>query len=402
MSGPGATVAAPRPAGGSGVGGRVSGEGSPMGAVGAGLDLPLTATFPCRASAGGRATRHAVVIAPDWSVQTPHDEGLERIAAAFGGGVSCIPALRAVLPGFRMWWERATRRPGLLARSPDRGATWFSTEGALPCCPSRGFGDAAEAAAHCRGVPHVAAATRVPWRDLRNLVAGLGPAADPGLPVGAGESLVEQAWGCGLHPSWVQGLRAELAAAGFADPTLELVIAIAHKGAAVTWVASTTRSTMDPSTAPWAAWTQTELDRREPDARSDWMATGARRADIVRLSMSGYVSAAAQAVAHDWGISVPGAAQLLARWVGSGYTPDPKQLAWVGEEGVGFPPDPPAPSAVERVARALGRRHPDTAQRTELAIALARWGTVPDTVAVLRRGGQLQFTHGAGDVGPPA
>jgi hypothetical protein len=373
-----------------------------MGVVDAGLAFPLTAAFPCRTSAGARSARHAVTIASDWSVQTPHDEGLERIAAAFGGGVSCIPALRAVMPGFQMWWERATRQPGLLARTMDRGATWFSTESILPCCPARGFGDASEAAAHCRGVPHVAAASRVPRRDLRNLVAGLGPAADPGPPEGAGDPLIERAWACGLHSSWVQDLCAELAAAGLAEPTLELVLALAHTGADVAWVARAARGATDPSLAPWVAWTETELDRREPAARSGWMATGARRADIVRLSMSRYSPREAHAVAGDWGISVPGAAQLLNRWVGCGYRPAREQLAWVGEEGVGFPPDPPAPSAVERVARALGVRRPDIGERTELAIALARWGTVPDTVAILRRGGQLALAHPPGDVGPPA
>jgi hypothetical protein len=367
-----------------------------------GLELPLTTTFPCRASAGARSGRHPVTIASDWSVQTPHDEGLERIAAAFGGGVSCIPALSSVMPGFRMWWERATRQAGLLARSPDRGATWFSLEAVLPCCPARGFDDAAVAAAHCRGVPHVAAASRVPTRDLRTLISGLGPAADPGPPEGRGDPLVEQAWACGLGSSWVVGLRADLAAAGLAEPTLDLVLAMAHTGADVAWVASTARRSTDPSTAPWVAWTQTDLDRREDRARSDWIATGARRVDIVRLSMSGYSPVEAHQVAGDWGISVPGAAQLLARWVGSGYRPAPEQLAWVGEEGVGFPPDPPAPSAVERVAHALGWRRPDTGERTGLAIAIARWGTVPDTVAILRRGGQLALALPGGDVGPRA
>ena len=366
------------------------------------LELPLTTTFPCRASAGARSGRHAVTIAADWSVQTPHDEDLERIAVAFGGGVSCLPALRSVLPGFQTWWQRATRRTGLLARSPDRGATWFSLEAVLPCCPARGFDDAAVAAAHCRGVPHVAAASRVPTRDLRNLISGLGPAADPGPPEGRGDPLVEQAWACGLDSSWVLGLFADLTAAGLAEPTLDLVLALAHTGADVAWVASTARGSPDASTAPWVAWTQTDLDRREDRARSDWIATGARRVDIVRLSMSGYSPAEAHAIAGDWGISVPGAAQLLARWVGSGYRPAPEQLAWVGEEGVGFPPDPPAPSAVERVARALGWQRPDTGERTGLAIAIARWGTVPDTVAILRRGGQLTLALPAGDVGPPA
>ena len=374
-----------------------------MEAVGAEVGLPLTATFPCRASAGARPTRHEVTIDADWSVRTPHDEGLERIAAAFGGGVSCIPALTAVMPGLRMWWQRATRRTGLLARSPDRGASWFCLESALPCCPARGFDDAAVAAAHCRDIPHVAAASRVNRRDLRALVAGLGPLADPGPPEGAGDPLVEQAWDCGLHSGWVLGVRAELAAVGFTEPTPELVLALAHTEADVAWVASTAHGVdgsvngpmgrVDPHGAgPQRALRPARLDgHRRPPRRH-------RQPLDVRVRAR---RRRARWLEH-WGISVPGAAQLLGRWVRSGYHPSAVQLAWVGEEGVGFPPDPPAPSAVERVARALARRHPDASERTGLAIALARWGTVPDTVAILRRGGQRALVLPSGDVGPRA
>ena len=114
------------------------------------------------------------------------------------------------------------------------------------------------------------------------------PLADPGPPEGAGDPLVEQAWDCGLHSRWVLGVRAGLLAAGFTEPTPELVLALAHTDADVAWVASTAHGVTDPSTAPWVAWTHTELDGREPSARRDWMATGARRVDIVSLSMSGY------------------------------------------------------------------------------------------------------------------
>ncbi len=373
-----------------------------MGDAATGLALPLEVTFPCRASPGARPTRHPVLITEDWSVQTPHDEGLEQIAAAFGGGVSCIPTLRAVMPGFRMWWERATRSTGLLGCSPDRGATWFGLDGSLPCCPDRGLEGAAVAASHFRDIPHVAAATGAPRRHLRDLVAGIGAAADPGPPEGCGDPLFEGAWAVGLHPRWVRAVRDELETAGLAGATVGLVIAIAHAGADVAWVASTARGSTDPAMAEWVAWTQTALDRTHPQARRCWLATGTRRADIVRLSMAGYHPQEAHAVAGDWGISVPGAAQLLGRWVGSGYKPTSEQLAWVGQEGVGFPPEPPAPSAVERVARALGRRRPDTGEITELAIALARFGTVPDTVASLRREGSPALARSAGDVGPPA
>lgn len=366
-----------------------------MSAMSTVLELPITTTFPCRASPRARAGRHEVQIAEDWTVRTPHDEDLERIAAAFGGGVSCIPALRTVLPGFRMWWERATRHTGPPATSLDRGATWFVFEGDARCCPARGFADAATAAAHWRSVAHVAAASMTSVRSLRALVRGLGDAADPAPPDGGADPLVGQAWACGLAPAFVLDVRAVLAGALEAD--LELILALAHRGADPLWVAGTAQD-CDTETVRWAAWTRTPLDLELPAARRQWMDTGARRADIVTLSLAGYQSSAAVEVAREWGMSVPGAAQLLGRWVHANYAPSPEQLAWVGQEGVGFPPEPPAPSAVERVARALGRRRPDLDERTRLAVALARWGTVPDTVARLRRGGQLQLADTAGDV----
>ena len=364
-----------------------------------GLELPITATFPCRASPRARASRHEVQIAEDWTIRTPHDEDLERIAAAFGGGVSCIPALRTVLPGFRMWWERATRRAGPPGTSPDRGATWFVFDGAATCCPARGFPDAAGAAAHWRSVAHVAAASTTSVRDLRALVRGLGDAADPPPPDDGADPLVDQAWACGLAPAFVQDVREVLD--GALEPDLGLLLALAHTGADPLWVAGTAPDG-DPDTVRWAAWTRTPLDQEFPWARREWMATGARRADIHCLSRAGYPPSVAQEVAREWGMSVPGAAQLLGRWVHADYAPSPAQLAWVGQEGVGFPPEPPAPSAVERVARALGRRRPDREERTRMAVALARWGTVPDTVARLRTGGQTRLADAACDVSPRA
>jgi hypothetical protein len=351
------------------------------------LDLPLATTFPCRASDGARAVRHPVVIEADWTVHTGHDADLERIAAAFGGGVSCIGELRAVLPGFRVWRERALRRSGPVVRSTDRGMTWSSTDGTLSCCPASGFADPREAAAHCRGVPHVATASGCPRRGLRALIAGLGPAGVPEPPGGAGRDVeLDQAWACSLDPSWVAETRGALVAAGLDAPGLDLLLALAHSGAPTAWLATTAAATTDPDIVLWAAWTGTQLDLDDPQARARWISTGTRRVDIVALSEAGYSPQAAQAVARDWGISVPGAAQLLARWVAAGYRPTPEQLAWVAEEGVGFPPGPPAPSAVERVARVLSHRRPGVTQLTQLAVAVARCGTVPDTVAALRSG----------------
>ncbi len=360
--------------------------------------LPLHLTFPCAPAPGARAVRHRVDIDLGWSVRTGHDEALERVAAALGGGATCIGALQAVLPGLRMWWQRAGRETGLGIRSPDHAATWVSSQGVLPCCPAAGFDDPHLAAAHVRDVPHVAAVTGVSRRDLRAAVTGLGPEAARAAALSESvDDLTADAWSCGLDPAWVQRVRTDLAAgdpttdaAGVPRPiSVELLLAIAQTGADPGWLS---RHCGADDTLEWLAWTCTDLDADHPNARGQWLATGARRSDIVALSEAGYQAGTATEVARTWGLSVPGTAKLLARWCEVGYRPTATQFQSVAEVGVGYPPAPPAVSAVERVARALGVRRPTEAQRTTLAIALVRCGTVPDTVAMLR-------TSRAGDRG---
>lgn len=352
--------------------------------------LPISLMFPCSPAPGARAVRHHVEIQADWSVHTGHDEALERIAAAMGGGATCIGALKAVVPGLRAWWQRAHRQSGLLVRSPDHGATWASTDGTHRCCPAGGLTDPALAAAHVRDVPHVAAVTGVPVRDLRAAVTGLGqPTRDrAGSLPGRVDDLTAQAWACGLDPVWVDDVRRALTGpdpgGAHQDAGLishDLLLAIAQTGADPHWLA---RYRVDESARRWLAWTATDLDRAQQDARGRWLATGTRRSDIVALSEAGYQADTAVAVAHTWRMSIPGAAKLLARWSELGYRPTAAHFESVIDLGVGYLPGPPAVSAVERVARALGGTRSTVEQRTELAMALVRWGTVPDTVAMLR------------------
>lgn len=364
------------------------------------LALPLTLSYPCRASPGSRAVRHWVVVEEGWVVRTPHDEGLERIAAALGGGVSCLTALDRVLPGLRMWWERAVRLTGPVIRSADLGWTWTAVDELAPCCPTAGFKDPLDAAAHARCARHVAHVSGVDARSLAALVRGLGPTTDPrppgrvGVPPGdaiaardaAGHAasdatVVADAWACGLAPAWVGAACTSLREGGL-EPRVPLILAMAQSAAEPGWVAGTAGAVGDPALAEWLAWTPTDLDRRDPSARAGWLRMGARRVDILALSRAGYAPADAQAVSRDWGISRPGAAQLLARWVAAGYRPSPRALASVRAGGLDFPPQPPARLAVARLA---GLHPSQVASMTDLAVALATWGTVSEALAVLRR-----------------
>jgi hypothetical protein len=148
-----------------------------------------------------------------------------------------------------------------------------------------------------------------------------------------------------------------------------------------------------PDLLAWLARTRTELDRQHPQARAEWLGTGARRQDIVILSGAGYRAATAWEVAASWRISLPGAAKWLAEWVTLGYRPTPCQLACLREAGRSYPPPPPSLAAVARISGLLDDRAPDV---TTLAIELLIRGTAQATVAVLRRkdrrGGDGRFT----------
>ncbi len=373
----------------------------------AALDLPLCLTFPCRPGPQQRATRHEVVVGADWTVTTGHDEELERIAAALGSGVSCIPVLAGLIPAFRVWWHRATRRNGPVIRSPDLGRRWDCTDGAFGCCPASGFPDPVAAATHAREARHVAAATGADRRQLVALVAGLGRAADPAPPPCPGvdpdtRRLVDLAWGAGLPPTQVLGATRPFTAAG-RDLDVSTLLGLAQTGADPNWLLATATSVPGwteprPAGTPtdveprritgllrWLAWTATDLDAREPAARSAWLATGARRSDILALSDAGYQAEAAGQVAEAWGISRAGAAQLLARWVASGYRPHPAHLAGLREVGLTFPPGPPAPAAVDRLGSLLAAPARDPGERTGLAVAMVRHGTLQGAAAALVR-----------------
>jgi hypothetical protein len=365
------------------------------------LALPLRSAIPCRASEGAPAHRHPIVVRPDWSIDTGHDEELERIAAALGGGASCLRELRSMVPALRLWWERATRRAGLVIRSDDQGPVWRAIDGVRGCCPRAGFADPLAAAAHARDVGHVAAVARVDRVRLRRLVAAIeGPTDPPPPPTSDGRPLsavAAAAWACGLHPGCLARFAEALPLHDGAE-ALAVLLALAQTAADPTWVRTSAAEELlrlperDPDglhahlvgLLVWLAWTMTDLDREQPTARTSWLATGARRSDIVALSLAGYTADAAREIAEGWGITLPGAAQLLARWVERGLRPRPVELVDLRDSGLAFGPAPPAPAAVHRVADLLGIGGSDPATNTVIALAIARAGTVTGALLALQ------------------
>jgi hypothetical protein len=181
---------------------------------------------------------------------------------------------------------------------------------------------------------------------------------------------------------------AALGGAGVESP-LEVLLAAMQHGTDLGWVHRTVQAAeaaragategdavSAAALAAWLAWTPTPLDGEDPDARGRWLATGARRADIEACSQAGYRAEDAVAVAHGWGLSVPGAAQLLARWVGMGSRPEPAELVALREAGLAFAPTPPSAQAVARLAALLHLEPLDQRGTTALALAICREGTV--------------------------
>jgi hypothetical protein len=365
------------------------------------LALPLATSFPCRVAEGAGAVRHRVVVAEDWRLDTGHDEDLEQIAGALGGGASCLRELPLVLPALRLWWQRATRRAGPVIRSDDGGPIWRAVDGTLGCCPARGFRDPILAAAHARDVVHVAAVAGAHRRALRHLVGGIEGEVDPlPPPMADGQPatpLVAAAWACGLHPEWL-GRFAEALPDTQAAEGMGVLLALSQTGADPTWVRTSASDELlrIPARDPdglhahlvgllvWLSWTMTELDREEPSARASWLATGARRQDIVTLSSAGYLPDAARELGLGWGMTLPGAAQLLGRWVDAGYRPRPAELVALRDAGLGFGPMPPGQAAVRRLADLLGVRRLDPSVATVLALEIARRGTVGAAQLALR------------------
>ncbi|MDQ1250717.1 MAG: hypothetical protein QG597_5097, partial [Actinomycetota bacterium] len=131
---------------------------------------PLATSVTCRTSAvnGAEVTRHAVVIHHDWRVDVPHDLEGERVAAAFGGYLSCISLVDHAVPALREWLRRAGRLelPAMTFRGEvDR----WTLKDEQPCCAKTTFRDALAAAEHWRSPQHVADACGASRRQLRTL-----------------------------------------------------------------------------------------------------------------------------------------------------------------------------------------------------------------------------------------
>ena len=98
-------------------------------------DGPLTISIRCSTvRANGPGKRHDITINPDWTITTPHDLDLERIATAMGGYLSCLEFGDHTLPA--LYELVQLHAPPLIARGRV-GPDLSGRPAGLPCSGNR-------------------------------------------------------------------------------------------------------------------------------------------------------------------------------------------------------------------------------------------------------------------------
>lgn len=361
---------------------------SPKGAV--------PAVVPCRTArkrGGGR--KHGVTIEADWSVSTPHEIELERIAAAMGGYQSCVDLVDREVPALRELTQLRARRvlPQFTRNAEGR---WTLRAPPPGChCGRVEFHTAGEAAMHARDTQHVAAIFGARPLEVERLFASISqahgtsfylpPYDDDGAATRSVRERdgVAQLWDAGVHPQIVAALHEVLWPGGPAMPVWFYLGAVSRRPD-LGWVADTLAAFPDEDVAVWLCWTDTELDRRHPQARAAWMSAGVPRNAIVALSDGPYTPVdVARLAALSWR-NVPGAAITLAAWHRAGCHPCPEDITVID----GLDTDPwfePSPGAVEWLWKRVG--NPETGpSRTEIGLLLAVCGTRTTALTLLTKG----------------
>jgi hypothetical protein len=337
----------------------------------------------CRTTrGGGPRTTHPVSIDADWTVTTPHDVALERVAAAMGGYLSCLDLIDRAVPALREIVQRRARRsPVRMLR--DDGGRWTPTVLPAGCrCGPFGFGSAPEAADHVRSAAHVAREFDVKQRSLERLMDPVLDAHDTLFftPSTTDERAVaavrdhrgvELLWDCGLHPETIIAIHHAVWPDGPPLPVW-FYLGVLSRRPALDWIAGTLRAVPDEDIAVWLAWTNGQLDSAHPDARTGWLQAGVPRRAIATLADGAYTPIEVARLAHATQRSLAAAALTLAAWHHARCHPSPDDIELLDELGV----DPwyePSTGALDWLEeRARGRGAPT---RTRLGLLLAVCGT---------------------------
>jgi hypothetical protein len=196
---------------------------------------------------------------------------------------------------------------------------------------------------------------------------------------------LEHLWDAGLHPEMVLALHDAVWPAGPPLPTWFYLGALSRRPD-LRWIAETLRAVPDEDIAVWLCWTDAELDRAHPEARTGWLQAGVPRPAIAALADGAYTPIDVARLSHATGRSLAAAAITLAGWHRARCHPSPDDIALLDELGV----DrwyAPSGAALDWLCTRLPRRSAPT--RTAVGLVLAVCGT--------RAGALEALTHGAAD-----
>jgi hypothetical protein len=362
-------------------------------------DLPpspagaLELSIGCRTTRSGRSThRHPFTINSDWSVTTPHNLDLERIAVGMGGYLSCLDLVDHVVPALRDFLQRTAHRiaPRLIRND---GGRWVIPGPPLACgCNEFGFADVTDAGDHWRSVQHVASERGVSSRLLDHLAREVLAAHDtsfvlPPLESGIKEAVrerrgVEYLWDAGLHPEMIKAVRAAVWPDGPPLPVW-FYLGVMSRRPDLGWIASTLRSIPDEDIAVWLCWTDADLDRAHPAARTGWLQAGVPRVAIAALADGSYTPLEVARLSHATGRSIQASAITLAAWHRAGCHPSADDVILLDELGVDRWYEP-STAAIDWLCRCVPRQHGLT--RTQIGLVLAVTGTRAGAMKALGQG----------------
>jgi hypothetical protein len=381
---------------------------------------PLTFKVRCWTSRSSKAPvrRHPITIAPDWSLDTPHDLASERIASAFGGYLSCTD-LDATIPAAQRWIELQQRQgeaPIVFLGRPTR----WQVRRRQQCCTQKGYESATKAAEHVRDPRHLATQFGAPRRQLTDVIKAIekawsgtgaftldGPDAAAAAEVCSRGALdVTELWYAGMHPSRILDIHSAIGATGRLPGRFYLGVLV--KGTKLDWLSDTLRTAgidadeveevlevagvrvdgPQEEAAEWLAWTRGATDVIDPSRRGRWMAMGVSRRMIMLLDQYLIAPDDIATLSRGVGRDPDGAARQLAAWLEAGLRPPVDDLVRLHQEGIGPHWYVPSRAAVNRLRAQLGLSEM-RASDTDLAFLLAVAGTVPDAVARFRAGTPL-------------
>ncbi|MCL2316471.1 MAG: hypothetical protein FWC46_05225 [Actinomycetia bacterium] len=365
-------------------------------------DEPVTFEVTCRTGPQGPKTHHPVTLNPDWSIDTGHDLGLERIAGALSGATtSCVTLADKTVPALRDTWAQAARLAPVAITPLDRGKAWAVTEPVPGCpCEKRRPWELPVAGAHIRDVTHWARRHGAPPNDARRLWAILTNPPDPTAPTyhdvfgpGLQESPplmdhvtvnpreADALWTMGINPAWALMVQD---AVGCPEPLhIAAYYYVSARQIDLDWLAAF--APYGAEMVDWAARAYSPLDAERPGARLAWLKAGFGQWVIEPLLRGPYQPDDALRLARRQETTPNLVAGYLARWLEIKAAPPIRDLCAVWSLPCALR-TPPTATMLAAARRRLGPDG-DRLDTTQLALIVVACGSVTAGVARLRRDG---------------